>query len=322
MFFLSSPTLRLDLRRAAAVCFATLPLLLLSPASWSQKNDDKTDTGEEPETDDPVQTSAGSDGFNFAAMDEETYVLGNTLITLYHELGHGLVELGGLPLLGREEDAVDDFALVELVSTLNNLAETPQERQRLVAYGYATVDNWLKSAVEAGQPYTADYFGPHALHWQRHFNTACLLYGGSSDSFGGLIDTFDLPSDLSFRCRDLYFTAYDGWAFTLDTFGLFHDRGDADEAEDVVITILPADRAQHNRWAQLIEDWDELDEAMAQFSQTYHLSRPIQVRFESCGEENAYYYPDTNSVSMCYELMAAYARHHSRSTQAILDRGY
>ena len=42
-------------------------------------------------------------------------ILGNTLITLYHELAHGLIDILGC-MLGREEDAADAFALVELIT--------------------------------------------------------------------------------------------------------------------------------------------------------------------------------------------------------------
>ena len=47
--------------------------------------------------------------------DETLFVVGNTLFTIYHELGHGLVDLLGLPVIGREEDAVDGFAAVTMI---------------------------------------------------------------------------------------------------------------------------------------------------------------------------------------------------------------
>ena len=300
------------------LCSAVLILSSGVPLA-AQKSDPKGHPPTAPETPLELNPEVSSRSFGLQDIDRDTYVLGNVLITLYHELGHGLVELGGLPLLGREEDAVDDFALIELVTALNNLDANDPLRTRFTAYGYATVDNWLKAAVEDGQPYTSDYFGPHALNLQRHFNTACLLYGGSTDTFGGLIETFDLPEDLSFRCRNLYFTAYDGWAFTLDTFGLFSD-GPGDATPDIILNIRPADRPQHDRWATLVREWEGLDTALDLFSETYDLPNPIRVTFESCGEENAFYFPEQNTVSMCYELMSAYSRYHGRDTQAILNR--
>src|SRR5437764_15247557 len=40
------------------------------------------------------------------------FVLGNTLFVLAHEMGHGLINEMNMPVLGREEDAADSFAIV------------------------------------------------------------------------------------------------------------------------------------------------------------------------------------------------------------------
>src|SRR5215218_3835392 len=40
------------------------------------------------------------------------FVLGNTLFVMAHEMGHGLINEMNLPVLGREEDAADSFAIV------------------------------------------------------------------------------------------------------------------------------------------------------------------------------------------------------------------
>jgi hypothetical protein len=43
------------------------------------------------------------------------FVVGNALFTLGHELGHAVVSEFNLPVLGREEDAVDAFATFALL---------------------------------------------------------------------------------------------------------------------------------------------------------------------------------------------------------------
>ena len=40
------------------------------------------------------------------------FVIGNTLFVLTHELGHGLINEMNMPVLGREEDAANSFAIV------------------------------------------------------------------------------------------------------------------------------------------------------------------------------------------------------------------
>src|SRR6188474_353814 len=40
------------------------------------------------------------------------FVVGNTLFVMAHEMGHGLINEMNIPVLGREEDAADSFAIV------------------------------------------------------------------------------------------------------------------------------------------------------------------------------------------------------------------
>jgi len=284
------------------LCLTAAPLL-----AQGQKPEDKPPlplpplTPELPETPEPPA--------NPLDMSQDTYVLGATLVTLYHELGHALVEDSGVPVLGREEDAVDAFALVELITQLRDTATDAQTDARLVQYGYASIDQWGKQADEEGEPDLGDYYGVHALHRQRMFNTACLLMGAEPDLFEQVPALFGIDEFYFFDCERSYFQAYDGWTYLLDTFGAFEqDRENAED--DITYVINSADREQHRRWEVLVREWAELAEVNRHFSTSFHMKRPIEVRFESCGEENAYYYPDDNSISMCYELMASYARQY------------
>ncbi len=247
-------------------------------------------------------------------MDETTYVIGNTLLILYHELAHALVDAGGLPTLGREEDAADDFALVELVLRAQAAPSDSAEQTRLRAYGVAFVDHWLKRAIETGVPTAADYYGQHALDLQRHFNSACVLFGGSSDIFGEIVHVFELDGDaMRERCRDRYFAAYDGWSYTLDTFGLLQTNGGT-QHPNLLIDFAPAKRSQHRRWQVMAGEVEEFRRLQEYFSQSYELPEPLSITFESCGNENAYYYSHLNKISLCYELMHAFSRYYWRST--------
>ena len=258
-------------------------------------------------------------GVNPLDMDVETYVLGNTLLTLYHEIGHGLVALGQLPILGREEDAVDAFALVELVTQLNRAPMDGLTQRDLVAYGYASIDQWLKAGAEEGAPLASDYFGAHSLNYQRYFQSACLLYGGSRDQFSAIPEVFDISEAFLETCKRQYFAAYDGWSHNLYSFDMLET--DYGGENDLIFDILPAERQQHARWQTLIETSGLLDAVQQHISASFRLSQPIKVTFESCEEENAFYYLATHAISLCYELMNAYARHHGQDTRAILRTG-
>ena len=40
------------------------------------------------------------------------FIVGNTLFVMAHEMGHALINQMDMPVLGREEDAADSFAIV------------------------------------------------------------------------------------------------------------------------------------------------------------------------------------------------------------------
>src|SRR5215471_3039562 len=43
------------------------------------------------------------------------FVVGNMLFVMLHELGHGAVEQFKIPIIAREEDAADNFAIIRLL---------------------------------------------------------------------------------------------------------------------------------------------------------------------------------------------------------------
>ena len=51
------------------------------------------------------------------------FITGNTLFVLTHEMGHGLINEMNLPVLGREEDAADSFAIVTTIKIGSDLSE-------------------------------------------------------------------------------------------------------------------------------------------------------------------------------------------------------
>ena len=112
---------------------------------------------------------------NKATQEEAVeYATGAILFTLMHELGHALIGEMDLPVVGREEDAADEFATMILLEA--------------GPFGH----NILGSA--------ADWFGmmsrnksqlafwdEHSLDQQRLFNILLLMYGHSPDTYGPLV---------------------------------------------------------------------------------------------------------------------------------------
>ncbi|WP_030753012.1 DUF4344 domain-containing metallopeptidase [Streptomyces griseus] len=126
-----------------------------------------------------------------AAVDED--VVGLSDGVLFHELGHALVDLYDLPVTGREEDAVDQLAVLLLASG----------DERHADYAISTIAAWgaLWKAAEGGDPGVAAYSDVHSLDGQRFFNWACWLYGSDPRRFADAVDAEGNPDGVLPRDR-------------------------------------------------------------------------------------------------------------------------
>ncbi|MEV6203292.1 DUF4344 domain-containing metallopeptidase [Streptomyces sp. NPDC051771] len=131
------------------------------------------------------RTPAGDD------IDEDVVGLSHGVV--FHELGHALVDLYDLPVTGREEDAVDQLAVLLLASG----------DERHADYAISTVNAWgaLWAASEGGDPGVAAYSDVHSLDGQRFFDWACWLYGSDPRRFADAVDAEGNPDGVLPRDR-------------------------------------------------------------------------------------------------------------------------
>ena len=57
------------------------------------------------------------------------FIVGNTLFVLGHEMGHGVINEMNMPVLGREEDAADSFAITTAIKMNTKFSERVLEEQ-------------------------------------------------------------------------------------------------------------------------------------------------------------------------------------------------
>jgi hypothetical protein len=121
-------------------------------------------------------------------------IVGPTLEVFLHEVGHALFDYLSVPVLGREEDAADQFAAYVLLQ----FAES--DARRLI-YGVAYSYN-----IDASQPSTKKhpFADEHGLPAQRFYNVLCMAYGADSKLFADLVDKKYLPGERAEGCADEY----------------------------------------------------------------------------------------------------------------------
>jgi len=122
--------------------------------------------------------------------------------TLFHELGHALIEMYQLPVVGKEEDAVDSLANVLLI-------EFYDEGQETVLSAADLFD--LESEDKNGGFEEADFWDEHSLDEQRYYNTLCHVYGSDPDKYASAIEDTDISDDRAELCIVEYETAVRNW---------------------------------------------------------------------------------------------------------------
>ncbi len=117
--------------------------------------------------------------------------------TFFHEFGHALHDELKLPLLGREEDAVDDIATLWMIRL--GVGESAQH----AAYGHH---------LRAQQPeYTHDAWDEHGTGAQRGYAIGCLLYGSDPERYSMALDRMMIPAPQMIRCKKDYVRRLDAW---------------------------------------------------------------------------------------------------------------
>jgi len=121
-------------------------------------------------------------------------VLGPLLEVFLHEIGHALFDQLRIPILGREEDAADQFAAYFL---LHLHPQTARDAVAGVAWMYGQEAKDAKISEDA-------LANVHGLSAQRFYNTLCLAYGSEPELFREAIDLKLLPEGRAETCGDEY----------------------------------------------------------------------------------------------------------------------
>ncbi|MGV8855054.1 MAG: DUF4344 domain-containing metallopeptidase [Devosia sp.] len=223
---------------------------------------------------------------------QRRFAYNNSLFVLYHEMAHLLFDQFDLPVLGREEDAADNLATWTL---LNQGTVSANQVLADAARGW-----FLSSKAYDNGGAEEDYAAPHVLDKQRAYEIVCLMVGKDASLFGAVADKYHLPGDRRESCHFDYGTVDRGLKSLL---GRRNNRSDHGSA--VTVRYEPA-AGSLRLAADAFKSSGVLDQVADELRRNYRLARPVQLRAMSCGEANAYYYPDADEIFFCYELMADY----------------
>lgn len=126
------------------------------------------------------------------------------LHTLLHEAGHAYIADQNIPVLGKEEDAVDNFAAIIMIEYLDNGADAAISAADMFAF---------ESAQRPDYYDLGEYIDEHSFDLQRYFSTLCLVYGSDPENYQNLLDEVenDYLADRQDFCPYHYQTISQNW---------------------------------------------------------------------------------------------------------------
>lgn len=210
----------------------------------------------------------------------QRFVESNITETLYHEVGHMLIDVLELPVFGPEEFAVDLFSIV----MMNRM----YDEDAVVAMIYDVAAAYDAGAVSerrmGGAPAMWDL---HGTNEQRYYNLACYMYGANPEGREDMAEELGLPEERMETCEDEYNLTARAWGDVLDAL-----------AENAPGKSLKMDwmlDAESHVTKYVAAEVDRLNGVMA-------LPEEISVSVIPCDEVNAFYDPGLREILICTEL--------------------
>jgi hypothetical protein len=216
------------------------------------------------------------------------FVVGNTMFVMAHEMGHALIGQMNMPVLGREEDAADSFAIVTALKMGTGLSE-----RVLIEAAKGWV---LASKRDTKQGNALSFYDEHGLDLQRAYNAVCFMFGSDPEKYKALAADTKLPEKRQSSCVvDWQNTAW-SWEEMLKP----HLRS-ADKPK-VAIKVEHQEDEKYAMQIQILRQMGLLEAFAVHAADRYVWPNPFSIVARSCGEPNATWKNGARTLTLCYEL--------------------
>lgn len=210
--------------------------------------------------------------------DEADFISGEVIATFYHELGHALIDVLQVPVLGKEEDAADTLSVILMHDGWQEEAATAILTADATSYA-------LRAGDPNMEPAESSFADVQSLDIQRYYAVVCLFYGANPDQRRQLALDLELPEEKLESCPYEYDQARAAWGTVLDQA--------VPGPETAGLVMAPGQEGQPLA--------DLLAEEVAALNEVIGLPVEVTVVVADCGEANAFYSTGDKTITMCNE---------------------
>lgn len=212
----------------------------------------------------------------------------DAVFTLYHEAGHLLIDELKLPVLGKEEDAADALAVIQILqstSDTDSLTRTLND----------VADDWYYSSLRA-TPADLTAYDDHSLDIQRANAIVCMMVGADPEDFTDKAKDYGLDEGDRDDCTDSYEKTLESWTTVLAPH-LATKPGPV-----IKVTYERADDGHLRRFAEALKSRRILEGVAERLRKTYKLPDGLSIVAKECDDANSYYLEEDHQILYCYEL--------------------
>lgn len=141
-----------------------------------------------------------SDGQKIPQEELNTYTLDVLLNVLYHEIGHALIAIYDLPVLGKEEDAADALASMLLIKNYESGDE--------IVFSASAYFDLLNRNAEI---FEEDFWDEHSLNVQRFFTLLCHMYGSNPKKYAKMAQDIGFSEERAAMCESDFYRLNASW---------------------------------------------------------------------------------------------------------------
>jgi hypothetical protein len=233
----------------------------------------------------------------------ERFVAGATVHTIHHEIAHMLIDRFQLPVVGREEDAADQYAWLRMLDDWRRTGDDQPLRSAIRLWQLEHL-----AARKSGDLVPA--WSEHSSDRQRLFMGICMVAGSEPEAFGDLADLYRMPADRIEACEDDALFIADAWDELLEL---------ADSEGEETLRLIIEDYDSKSRGGSggegnlrilaawmLRKDTIPARQIVDEVNQRVGFHEPMTLRFRNCEEADAHYDPVSLEVVICYEEIDTY----------------